>query len=86
MGREPNGDRKPASRGRRLRVGDHVRFVLGTSEVSAQVVEDRGDIGVGGRQLVSVMLQGFGGDMETFEVAAEEVTLDTASVSRRRRA
>lgn len=39
---------------RQLRVGDKVRWSIGAAEWSGEVVEDHGNIGVGGRQLVRV--------------------------------
>lgn len=38
----------------RYKVGDRVRFQLGARKVVGTVVEDRGMIGLGGRQLVRV--------------------------------
>jgi hypothetical protein len=76
---------RPTGRPRPLKVGDRVRFVLGTQEVVADVVEDRGGIGVGGRQLVGIALRTYEGEVEKFEMAAEEVTLEAPSLARRRR-
>jgi len=45
------------SSARTLRVGDLVSFSYGTYEVSGQIVEDRGPIGVGGRRLLRVSVQ-----------------------------
>jgi len=66
---------------RALRVGDRVRFLYGGGEVEAEVVEDRGNIGVGGRQLVGIRLletpgvpsEGFAG--KRFEMPAEELAV-----------
>lgn len=60
---------------RPLAVGDRVRFVLGSREVVAEVVEDYGGIGVHGRQLVSVELTTWDGGVERFDVAADDVSL-----------
>jgi len=38
----------------RFRVGDWVSFLFGTSRATAQIVEDRGPIGVNGRRLYEV--------------------------------
>lgn len=59
----------------RLRVGDRVRFLLGNVHVTADVIEDRGDIGVGGRQLVGLSYRAPWGEAVRSELAAEEVTL-----------
>jgi hypothetical protein len=40
-----------------FKVGDRVRFKLGAHRVVGRVVEDRGFIGVGGRQLVRVEVE-----------------------------
>ncbi|MCO5171013.1 MAG: hypothetical protein M9894_32215 [Planctomycetes bacterium] len=71
------------SRERRLKVGDLVRFQLGAREVVAEVVEDYGGIGVGGRQLVSVARATEDGGRERFDVAAPDVTLERRRSSRR---
>jgi hypothetical protein len=45
-------------KGKRLRVGNRVKVPYGTEELEAVVVEDRGNLGVGGRQIVRVRLLG----------------------------
>lgn len=47
-----NGVNRPKSQ--RLRVGDHVWVPMGRGKTRSLVVEDRGNIGFGGRQLVRV--------------------------------
>jgi hypothetical protein len=65
-------NRKPPSR--KLQVGDRVGLRLGVSDVSARIVEDRGHIGVNGRQLIRVELEGPPNeDRLEFELPAEEV-------------
>ncbi|HZL35592.1 MAG TPA: hypothetical protein VFC78_09810 [Tepidisphaeraceae bacterium] len=62
---------------RKLKVGDHVVLHLGERDVFADVVEDRGFIGVGGRQLVAIRRTGVGPELsEPYEVPAEELELD----------
>jgi hypothetical protein len=39
-----------------LAVGSRVKFVFGIDEVTATVVEDRGNVGIGGRRLLRVRL------------------------------
>jgi hypothetical protein len=39
-----------------LTVGSRVKLMFGLDEVTATVVEDRGDVGVGGRRIVRVRL------------------------------
>ena len=59
---------------RELQVGDRVGLRLGVSDVSAKIVEDRGNIGVNGRQLIRVELEGPPNeDRLEFELPAEEV-------------
>lgn len=65
----------------RLSPGQGVRFLYGTREVEGRVVEDRGDLGVGGRQLVVVEVPQTDGDPIRLEMPAEELTLVGASVS-----
>jgi hypothetical protein len=74
-----NGMTKPAGapRPRRnpIRVGDTVILDWGKQQVRAVVVEDRGHIGVGGRQILRIrrLLRDDDPDL-TYEVPAEEVT------------
>jgi hypothetical protein len=55
-------------------VGSKVRFVFGLSEVIGTVIEDRGNLGVGGRRLLRVRfeIEGAGEPFET-EIAADDV-------------
>ena len=64
------------SRNGKLRVGDRVVLHLGTEDVFAEVVEDRGFIGVGGRQLLAIRRTGVAPEIsEPYEVPAEELEL-----------
>ena len=64
-----------------LRPGDVVNFTLGAMMIHARVIEDRGHIGVGGRQLVRIEVLGEDDDDEPrrFEMAAAEVVLEHAA-------
>ncbi len=56
------------------RVGQRVSFRLGTSDVVATVIEDRGPIGINGRRLVRVKLDPeFYGEEHDFEMPVEEL-------------
>jgi len=66
---------RPPTRRRPLRVGDRVSYMFGTHRVVARVVEDHGNIGVGGRQLVAVVRKTYEGELRDSVVAAEDVTL-----------
>ncbi|UCH26927.1 MAG: hypothetical protein JSV66_04610, partial [Trueperaceae bacterium] len=56
------------------RVGQRVSFRLGTSDVEATVIEDRGPIGINGRRLVRVRLDAdFYGEEHDFEMPVEEL-------------
>jgi hypothetical protein len=67
---------RTARRNGRLRVRDCVRLHYSTGTKTALVIEDRGDLGIGGRQIVRVR---FGlthvPEPKETEVAADEVTL-----------
>ena len=70
--------KKKASRRRRrrLRVGDKISLTFVGRRRVARVIEDRGDIGVGGRQLIRIIDLGPGAEYrEPYEVPAEYVTL-----------
>lgn len=62
----------------RFRVGDWVSFQYGPRQVSAKVVEDRGQLGVLGQRLYRVQLDDNRGDASAFEMPENE--LDTADV------
>jgi len=51
-----------------------VKFVVGLDEVIGAVIEDRGDLGIGGRRILRVRfeIEGAGEPFET-EIAAEDV-------------
>jgi hypothetical protein len=55
-------------------VGSRVKFVFGLTEVTGTVIEDRGDLGIGGRRILRVRfeIKGAGEPFET-EIAAENV-------------
>jgi hypothetical protein len=55
-------------------VGSKVKFVFGLAEVTGIVIEDRGNLGVGGRRLLRVRFQieGAGEPFET-EIPADNV-------------
>lgn len=59
-----------------ITVGSRVSFVFGLAPVTGTVIEDRGDLGVGGRRLLRVRfeIEGAGEPFET-EMPAEELTL-----------
>lgn len=57
-----------------VRVGDRVTIQFATRVIQAEVIEDLGGIGAGGRQLVRVRaLEPTDGEYEEFELAAEEL-------------
>ena len=60
-----------------LKVGDHVILRLAGSERHGVVVEDRGPLGVGGRQIVLIRV-GEADDARQFEVRAENLELVAA--------
>lgn len=63
----------------RLREGDRVAFTVGKATFHARVVEDRGALGVGGRQLVRIeLLPDDDTDEEPrqFEMPADELERD----------
>ncbi len=59
-----------------FREGDRVRFPFGTAEVEGTVVEDRGNLGVGGKRLYGVTFRADDvSDPLYTEMEAEELTL-----------
>jgi hypothetical protein len=61
-------------RSRPFKAGDKVVLILGSERVAAVVVEDRGFIGVGGRQLLRIRRTGVSEYLaEPYEVPAADV-------------
>jgi hypothetical protein len=59
---------------RKFRVGDRVIRVVGERRFPAEIVEDRGFIGRGGRQLLRIRRTGVPVELaEPYEVPAEEL-------------
>jgi hypothetical protein len=65
-----------APKAKRPAVGSKVKFVFGLNEVTAIVIEDRGNLGVGGRRLLRVRFE-IDGANEPFvlEIPADDVKL-----------
>jgi|HubBroStandDraft_6_1064221.scaffolds.fasta_scaffold223400_3 hypothetical protein len=62
-------------RGRPIKVGDRVKVLFGPNRIPAVVIEDRGNIGVGGRRLVRVRVKVDDlGNVREFECPADELT------------
>ena len=57
----------------RVRVGDHVRVSVGGQTLEAVVVEDRGDLGAHGQQVVRLAVEDAFNPAESFQV---EVPVD----------
>lgn len=69
-----------------FREGDRVRFLWGFTPVEGLVIEDRGNLGIGGRRLYRVRFQvddGITEPMET-EMPAEDLTLVARAPGRSR--
>ena len=65
----------PRQKIRTLHVGDRVSFRFAGQKRIARIIEDRGNIGVGGRRLIRVeFVRPHGQIGESFEVPAGEVT------------
>jgi hypothetical protein len=58
----------------RFHIGDRVRFQLGTYRRYGTVVEDRGLIGVGGRQIVRIEIELDATCLRVFELPAALLT------------
>lgn len=62
----------------KLRVGDHALVEFPATFVAVRVIEDRGGLGVGGRQIVRVAPVADGDDLDgAFEMPAELLVPDT---------
>ncbi len=68
-----------------LSVGSRVKYDFGVIEVTATVIEDRGNIGMGGRRLLRVRFDDFPDTSEPYEIEAPESEL-TAITSKPRSA
>lgn len=58
----------------RFRVGDWVSFRYGSRQVRAQIIEDRGSIGVNRRRLYTVRAGDEANEVVTFEVPEDDLT------------
>jgi hypothetical protein len=65
--------RATTSQEQEYRVGDRVRMDWGGHEIEGTVVEDRGNLGVGGRRILRVHFRFDDYDEDTFEVPAEDL-------------
>src|SRR5687767_5691159 len=73
---------KARTRTKQFRIGDEVDLNLGTRKVRVRIVEDRGRIGKGGRQLFRVeRVRGGPEGRSSYEVPAEDL-LQRKSASR----
>jgi hypothetical protein len=63
----------PRKKAARFRVGDWVAFRFGAGDATAQVIEDRGPIGVNGRRLYRVRLTLAFTEPDSFELPEEEL-------------
>lgn len=63
-----------AARRRRIKVGDRISFRRGQDITYGVVVEDRGDVGVGGRQILAIEIDTFG-VVDRIEWPAAELTV-----------
>jgi hypothetical protein len=57
----------------RLKIGDWVSFPYGTRRVWAQVIEDRGPLGVNGRRIYRIRLGEESGESIAFEVPEDDL-------------
>lgn len=67
--------RKKSGKKRAVKVGDWVRFKIAAREIVAEVVEDRGYIGMNGRHVVAVRASAPDGEVEKFDWPADELTV-----------
>jgi len=58
----------------RFRVGDWVSFPYGTGDIWAQIVEDRGPLGVDRRRLYRVRIDGDSGEPVSFEMREDDLS------------
>lgn len=66
-----------------LRPGDQVRFRLGATTIRARVIEDRGHVGVNGRQIVRIEVlvdDADEGDEQRFEMPADDLVREAPAV------
>lgn len=64
---------KSESGRRPLRIGDHVSFIYGLKRLTGDIIEDRGKVGVGGRQLFLVEIPLEYGDPMRLELPEDEL-------------
>jgi hypothetical protein len=65
---------KPSNGTSPIKVGDEVSFMYGFRKARAEVVEDRGFVGAGGRRILRVkLISRSPGEDRTFEIPQDEV-------------
>lgn len=70
------GKLMPPKRRRKIKVGDRMILLVGSQRMPAEVVEDRGFIGKGGRQLLRIRRVDVSPELaQPYEVLAEELEL-----------
>lgn len=62
-----------------LRVGDRVSYKIGNFTFRAVVIGDRGNLGVRGRQIVTIFVEMRDADPLQFEMPSEELTLESSA-------
>ena len=62
----------------RFRVGDWVSFLYGVRRVTAQIIEDRGGVGMKGRQMYRIRMDRDVNDTIEFEIPEVELEPATA--------
>jgi hypothetical protein len=67
--------KQTTSRTKRFRVGDWVSFLYGPRRAWAQIIEDRGPIGVGRRRLYRLRLDQEGSESRAFEMPEVDLQL-----------
>jgi hypothetical protein len=73
--------KKPTpKRNHALRPGDRVRYQVGSTTFHGRVIEDRGNLGVGGRQIVRIEVvpaSELDGEIRRFEMPAERLVRES---------
>ena len=70
----------PKTTEKRFRVGQSVWLLMGHSPVKAEVLEDRGPLGVGGRRLYRIKVEVAPGVSRSFELPGDDLAAEAAEL------
>lgn len=75
---KPKTTEKPQEK--RFRVGQSVWLLMGHRPVKAEILEDRGPLGVGGRRLYRIKVEVAPGESSSFKLSADDLAAEASEL------